>query len=151
MVAIEVSVEEKGEAFIRSDSQYWYESPVGHSRHSYWTYTMATKEDCWAEWRPALPETGLYEVMAFIPSANATTQQARYQVTHRRGTDVAIIDQSLYFDQWASLGSYPFSISPAMPAAVRLSDQTGEPFTRDKARRKQIAFDAIRFVRVEGG
>jgi hypothetical protein len=111
---------------------------------------MATKEDCCAEWQPALPETGLYEVRAFIPSVYATSRQARYQITHRRGTDVAIIDQPRYFDQWASLGRYAFSISPTMPSVVRLSDQTGEPFTRHKAGRKQIAFDAVRFVRVEG-
>jgi hypothetical protein len=91
----------------------------------------------------------MYEVTAFIPAVNATTKQARYQVTHRRGTDVTIIDQSRYFNQWASLGRYPFSTSPSMPSVVRLSDRTGEPFTRDKASRKQIAFDAIRFALVE--
>jgi hypothetical protein len=112
---------------------------------------MSTKEDCTAKWRPQLPDTGLYEVMAFIPSVNATSRRARYQITHRRGVDVATVDQSRYFDQWASLGQYAFSISPAMPSIVRLSDQTGEPYTREKARRKQIAFDAIRFVRVEPG
>jgi hypothetical protein len=110
---------------------------------------MSTKEDCAAEWRPQLPETGLYEVMAFIPSTNATSRQARYQITHRRGIDFATVDQSRFYDQWASLGQYPFSISPAMLSVVRLSDQTGEPYTRERARRKQIAFDAIRFVRVE--
>jgi hypothetical protein len=88
--------------------------------------------------------------MAFIPSVNATSRQARYQITHRRGVDIAIVDQSRYFDQWVSLGHYPFSTSPTMPSIVRLSDQTGEPFTRHKAGRKQIAFDAVRFVRVEG-
>jgi len=150
-VGVEVSVEEDDPGFTRSESKYWYSSQAGHSGHSYWTYAMATKEDCWAVWRPKLPATGLYEVMAFIPSANATTRQAGYQVTHRRGTDLVVVDQSRYFDQWASLGRYPFSTSPAMPAAVRLSDQTGEPFTRDKANRKQIVFDAMRFVRVEEG
>jgi hypothetical protein len=150
MVGVEVTIEEDDEGCTRSVSKYWYESQVGHGGHSYWTYAMATKEDCWAEWRAKLPVTGLYEVMAFIPSVNATTQQARYQITHRRGTDTAIVDQSRYFDQWVSLGRFPFSIAPTMPGVVRLSDQTGESFTRDKAGRKQIAFDAMRFVRVEG-
>jgi hypothetical protein len=57
---------------------------------------MATKQDCCAEWRPELPATGLYEVRAFIPSVNATSGQARYQITHRRGTDVAIVDQARF-------------------------------------------------------
>lgn len=148
-VGVEVTVEEEGEAFTKSESKYWYESKTGHAGHSYWTYAMRTKEDCWAEWQPKLPHTGLYEVTAFIPAVNATTKQARYQVTHRRGTDVAIVDQSRYYNEWAFLGQYPFSTSPSMPSVVRLSDQTGEPFTREKASRKQIAFDAIRFVLVE--
>jgi hypothetical protein len=150
MVRVQVTVEEDDEACTRSESKYWYESATGHGGHSFWTYTMATKEDCRAEWRPDVPETGLYEVMAFIPSVNATSRQARYHITHRRGTDVALVDQSRYFDQWASLGRYAFSISSSMPSVVRLSDRTGEPFTRHKAGRKQIAFDALRFVRVEG-
>jgi murein DD-endopeptidase MepM/ murein hydrolase activator NlpD len=149
MVGVQVTVEEDGEDCTRSQSKYWYDSSVGHADHSFWTYTMSTKEDCTAEWRPQIPETGLYEVLTFIPSLNATSRQARYQIRHRRGIDSATVDQSRYFDQWASLGEYPFSISSAMPSVVRLSDQTGEPFTRDKASRKQIAFDAIRFVRVE--
>jgi hypothetical protein len=148
-VGVEAIVEEDGEGFTRSESKYWYKSSAGHNDHSLWTYTMRTKEDCWAEWRPDLPETGLYEVLAFIPRINATSKQARYQITHRRGVDVAIIDQSRYYDEWASLGRYPCSISPAMPTIIRLSDQTGEPFTRDKAGRKQLAFDAIRFARIE--
>ena len=142
-------VEEDGEGFTRSESKYWYESSAGHNGRSLWTYTMRTKEDCWAEWRPDLPETGLYEVLAFIPRINATSKQARYQITHRRGVDVAIVDQSRYFDEWASLGRYPCSISPTMPTIIRLSDQTGEPFTRNKAGRKQLAFDAICFVRIQ--
>jgi hypothetical protein len=149
MVGVQVTVEEDGDGCTRSPSKYWYDSSVGHGGHAFWTYAMSTKEDCWAEWRPALPQTGLYEVMAYIPSVNATSQQAGYRITHRRGVDTITIDQSRYFDQWASLGQYPFSISPAMPAIVRLSDQTGEPFTRDKAGRKQIAFDAIRFVQAQ--
>ncbi len=150
-LAVEVTLEEDDEACIRSESRYWHRSSIGHGDGSYWTYTMRGKEDCWAEWRPVLPRTGLYEVMAYIPAANATSVQAGYEITHRRGTQVVIIDQSRYFNQWVSLGRYPFSISLSMSAVVRLSDMTGEPFTRDKASRKQIAFDAIRFGLIEQG
>jgi hypothetical protein len=148
-LGVEITLEEDDDACIRSVSRYWHPAPIGHGGGSLWTYTMRSKEDCWAEWRPTLPRTGLYEVMAFIPSANATSQQAGYEITHRRGSDVVVIDQSRYFDQWVSLGQYPFSLAASMPSVVRLSDMTGEPFTRDIASRKQIAFDAIRFVLVE--
>ena len=60
-----------------------------------------------------------------------------------------VVDQSRYFNQWVSLGRYPFSISPSMPAAVRLSDRTGEPYTPSVKYRKKVAFDAVRFVLVE--
>ena len=146
-----VSVEEDSANFVRSESEYWVDSSVGHQGHAYWTYCMKTREDCVAEWRPALPQTGLYEVMAHIPSRNASSRQARYQVSHRRGKTEVLINQSRYFNQWVSLGRFPFSISPAMPAVVRLSDKTGEPYTRNKRYRKKIAYDAIRFVLVESG
>ncbi len=150
-VGVMVSVEEDGANFVRSESEYWVDSTVGHQGHAYWTYCMKTREDCVAEWRPALPQTGLYEVMAFIPSRNASSRQARYQVSHRRGKTEVVINQSRYYNQWVSLGRFPFSISPAMPAVVRLSDKTGEPYTRNKRYRKKVAFDAIRFVLVESG
>ena len=90
-------------------------------------------------------------VMVSIPSSNATSRKARYRVSHRRGSTDVVVDQSRYFNQWVSLGRFAFSSSPAMPATVRLSDKTGEPYTRNKRYRKKIAFDAIRFVLVEGG
>jgi GH25 family lysozyme M1 (1,4-beta-N-acetylmuramidase) len=148
-VGVEVSVDDREAAFHRSQSSFWHESTVGHKGHSYWTYCMKTREDCVAEWKPALPQTGLYDVMVFIPSKNATSRRARYKVSHRRGDTEVVVDQSRYFDQWVSLGRFPFSISPSMPAVVRLSDNTGEPYTRSVRYRKKIAFDAVRFVLVE--
>ncbi|MBN1284003.1 MAG: peptidoglycan DD-metalloendopeptidase family protein [Anaerolineae bacterium] len=139
---VEITLDEVDKGFVKSSSEYWYEAPVGYRGRSYWTHTLAGEEDCWAEWRPEITQTGLYEVMAFIPSQNATTKQARYKVTHRRGTDTVSVDQSRYFDQWVSLGRYPLSIHPSMPTVVRLSDMTGEPL----ANRVQIGFDAMRFI-----
>jgi len=149
LIAVEITLDEESERINRAPSGHWNDSPVGYRGHSYWTHTLKGKEDCWMEWRPELPRTGLYEVMAFIPSQNATSKQARYEVTHRRGTDVVLVDQSRYFNQWVSLGRFPFSISPSLPAVVRLGDRTGEPYTPDKASRKQIAFDAMRFIPIE--
>jgi hypothetical protein len=148
-VGVEVAVDDWSADFERSDSNYWYQSPVGYKGHSYWTYCMKTREDCVAQWKPTLPQTGLYEVMAFIPSKQATSRQARYLVKHRRGESEVVIDQSRYFDQWVSLGRFAFSVSPSMPAIVRLSDKTGEPYTPSVKYRKKVAFDAVRFVLVE--
>jgi hypothetical protein len=142
----QVMVEETGEAFVRSESEYWHEAEIGHDRHIYWTWTVSAEqgEDCWAEWRPKLPQAGLYEVFAYIPARYATTRQARYRVSHRRGTAEVVVDQYAYSNEWAPLGTYAFST--VQPAMVRLSDLTGEPYTRDRAKRKQIAFDAVKWV-----
>jgi len=144
---LKIIVDDADEVFIRSESNYWYETPYyGYWGHTYWTWTVSEQqgEDCWAEWRPKLPQTGLYEVFAFVPRRYTTTRSARYQVTHRRGVDVVTVDQSRYYDRWVSLGTYAFST--VQPGYVRLSDVTGEPYTRDESQRKQIAFDAVMWV-----
>ena len=77
-----------------------------------------------------------------MPGQYATTRSARYQITHRRGVDVVTVDQSLYYDEWVSLGAYSFSI--VQPGYVRLIDVTGEPCTPPQC--TQIAFDAVMWV-----
>jgi murein DD-endopeptidase MepM/ murein hydrolase activator NlpD len=144
--ATQASIDETSEAFSRSESEYWQEAQAGHGKHIYWTWTVSAEqgEDCVAEWQPKLPHKGLYEVFAYIPADYATTRQARYRVTHGRGTAEVIVDQYAYSNEWVSLGTYAFST--ARPAIVRLSDLTGEPYTRDRAQRKQIAFDTVKWV-----
>jgi hypothetical protein len=88
-----------------------------------------------------LPQPGFYEVFAFVPREYATTRSAHYQITHRQGVDVVTVDQSLYHDEWVSLGTYAFSV--AQPGYVRLSDVTGEPCPPQC---NQIAFDAVMWV-----
>lgn len=146
-LGVEVTVDSP--SFIRAESRYWHEMDLGYSGKAYWTYTLSTKEDCWAEWRPLLPQPGFYHVFAFIPGDNATSKQARYKINHHRGITLVTIDQSPYYNQWVSLGHFPFSTSRLMPAHVQLSDHTGEPYTRDRSTRKKVAFDALRFVLVE--
>ena len=141
-----VIVDNADEVFIRSESKHWYEAPYyyGYRGHTYWTWTVSEEqeEDCWAEWRPVLPQPGLYEVFAFVPRQYAATHSARYQITHRRGVDVVTVDQSLYYDEWVSLGAYAFST--VQPGYVRLSDVTGEPCIPPQC--TQIAFDAVMWV-----
>ena len=142
----QVTVEETSDAFFLSDSKYWHEAEIGHDQHIYWTWTVSAEqgEDCVAEWRARLPQAGMYEVFAYIPARYATTRRARYRVTHRRGKTERTVDQYAYSNEWVSLGTYAFSA--VQQAAVRLSDLTGEPYTRDRAKGKQIAFDAVKWV-----
>lgn len=145
-VKVEITVDDAKEVFVRSESKYWHEAAYGYKGHTYWTWTVSEEqgEDCWAEWRPRLPQTGLYEVFAFVPRQYATTRSARYQITHRRGVNAVTVDQSRYYDVWMSLGTYAFST--VQPGYVRLGDVTGEPYTRDESQRKQIAFDAVMWI-----
>lgn len=146
-----IVVDDADPGFVRTACRYWFESNIGYGNHTFWTWTVGEQQgaDCGAVWRPPLRESGLYEVFAFIPRRFATTKQAKYQITHRRGTTTVTINQSEYFDEWVSLGSYAFSTE--MPASVRLSDLTGEPLSPNEADRLQIAFDAIMWSRVAGG
>lgn len=142
-------VDNQDSGFARSPSKYWQTADKGYGDQAWWTWTVSAEqgEDCVATWTPHLPQAGLYEVFAFIPSHNATTQQARYQITYQDGQAEKIVRQVDYFKTWVSLGRYSFS--PERGGQVRLSDLTGEPYTRDKSTRKQIAFDAVMWVLVE--
>jgi hypothetical protein len=141
-----IVVDDDQAGFVRYGSEYWYESEIGCGGHAYWTWTVDEMqgEDCVAEWVPVLVRSGYYEVMVHVPRQNATTERARYWVTHRRGRSLVTIDQSSYFDEWVSLGRFAFSTAQA--AGVRTSDMTGETFHRDRTKRRAIAFDAVRFI-----
>ncbi len=144
-----ITIDDESLNFSRSESDYWHESNIGYRGRSYWTWTVDENqgEDCVAKWQPKLEESGYYEVMVYVPRKNATTNQAHYWITHRRGEDVVIIDQARYYGEWVSLGYFAFSTQ--QPAQVRLSDMTGEAYHRDKNKRRAISFDAIRFILVE--
>ncbi len=146
-----LKVDDADAGCVRSQSRFWFESDKGYLDHSYWTWTASEEqgEECWVEWRPKIPQTGLYEVFVFVPAQNSNTRHARYKITHRRGDATVEINQNDHSNEWVSLGTHPFST--VQPACVRLSDVTGEPFTRDGAGRRQIAFDAIMWTFVKPG
>ena len=148
--AITLTVDDQDPGFERSDSEYWYAGDVGFDGRCWWTWTVGTgqSEDCVAVWTPQLPRSGLYEVYAYIPRRYASTRHAQYLVRHARGETTVAVVQNDYYDEWTSLGTYTFSVQ--QDSYVRLSDVTGEPYSRDRALRHQIAFDAIMWVLVEG-
>jgi hypothetical protein len=141
-----VTVDDGGAGFVRYGTDFWHDSDIGYGGHALWTWTVdgMQGEECVAEWVPVLSQGGYYEIMVYVPRQNATTRQAHYWVTHRRGRTMITVDQSNYYDEWVSLGR--FALSTAQPASVRLGDMTGETYHRDASKRKAIAFDAVRFV-----
>jgi murein DD-endopeptidase MepM/ murein hydrolase activator NlpD len=120
--------------------QAWFSAPRGYLGRTLWAYTIRDQETAEAEWRPALRDGGEYEVFAYVPGENATTTNAQYIVAHAEGETVVSVNQEVLFDDWASLGKFRFSVGNS--GSVRLSNETGEANTR------QIAFDAMRWVRL---
>jgi hypothetical protein len=135
--------------FVRhGNPAFWFEADVGYGNHMIWTYVNGDAVSNWIEWRPDLPACGVYAVSAFIPSQNATTQEARYEVYHTHGSGimpadesprVIVVNQSAYSDEWVPLGTYRFERS--QDSYVRLTDATGE----DPNSLRKIGFDAVRW------
>lgn len=119
-------------------SQYWHEVDAGYAGNAWWTYsTGAPPDTCVVRWNPVLPEPGEYDVYAFIPSERATATGI-YHLQTPSGWEEASLDQSLYSDQWAWLGTFSLGTEPVL----RLGDYTGTGG-------EYIAFDAVRFDRVQ--
>jgi hypothetical protein len=106
-----------------------------------WTSNYSQTVENYARW--SLPITATlpmtYEVYAFIPRYNSSTDNAIYTISRGGITTTKAISQSAYYAEWVSLGKHVFTSAGAN--FVLLTDKTGEP---DNARR--IGFDAMAFV-----
>jgi len=116
-----------------ADPAFWHEGIGGYENHFWWTYSTLAADTCYCEWIPILPTVGDYEVLVYIPSTDAVAN-ARYKVHHSGGIDTVIVNQSLFFNEWVSIGEYSFAGESG--EKVYLGDATGESGNR-------IAFDAV--------
>lgn len=140
----EIIVDDKSSGFQKAGpSDSWYERSVGYDNHTYWTYNSSAQVYNYAKWVPGLPQAGNYEVLAFIPSSRADTKNARYRIHHNGQDNAYVVDQSVYFDKWVSLGTYSFAASGDQ--YVYLDDVTGEAYASRK-----IGFDAVKFALKNG-
>ncbi len=128
--------------FRKADVDHWYSAPYGFQGTMLWSYAAAEAEANWAEWHPALPEAGQWQVWAYIPGNYATTTKARYKIDYAVGETEIAVDQSKYSNDWVLLGAYHFEPGHGY---VRLSDVTGE---RSQDLPPIVAFDAICWTRV---
>ncbi|MBL0386523.1 N-acetylmuramoyl-L-alanine amidase [Tumebacillus sp. ITR2] len=118
-------------------SQYWH--PItGYGLHNEINYTNGngTVISNYATWKPTIPVAGNYEVKVFIPSNYAATTGAKYEIHYNGGVVTKTVNQSLYSNQWVSLGTYNFATGTA--GYVKLGDNTGDKVS--------IGFDTIRFI-----
>jgi photosystem II stability/assembly factor-like uncharacterized protein len=131
----------------------WYTLPVAalNNQTAYLTRSVndPTKSTNRGEWRPNLPQDGIYQVEAFVPSHSTIlwcsgskitrdTFGARYTINYTGGQNVVMVNQYPLNDEWYPLGQYPFSQGAA--GSVGLTDLTTDTVTRT------VAFSAMRFT-----
>ncbi|MEO0189804.1 MAG: T9SS type A sorting domain-containing protein [candidate division WOR-3 bacterium] len=117
-----------------STMRFYHDNLSGYNGHFWWTYTTISADTCYVTWTPHLPSAGTYEVLAYIPSTNATAN-ARYRIYYAGGNTTVTINQNNYSNQWVSLGIFPFNTTGGY---VYLGDASGTSMQR-------IAFDAMRW------
>lgn len=118
--------------FVKSSGDgedYWMDGPrgCGFNTHAYYTWSVddPLQSSNWAEWRPAVPASGQYELSAYAPycyTRRADTAGAVYDITHAHGTSTVTVDQSDNLGIWVPLGVYEFAAGTT--GKVRLTDLT---------------------------
>jgi murein DD-endopeptidase MepM/ murein hydrolase activator NlpD len=100
-------------------------------------------QDVYASYKPTLPKAGRYKIEVFIPHQNAEAHSALYFVIHymtgARIEQKVSLDQSLYFNQWASLGV--FDLDPTKPD----SGQVNQVDFSEESPPRSIVFSAVRW------
>lgn len=120
--------------------EWWHrETTVGYGNDMVWTTNTATRQDNYARWKPKLPQAGSYKVEAYIPSANATSERARYVIVASGASQTRIVNQNALSNVWADLGTYNFRADGT--EYIELGDVTGET-----SNSRRVGFDAMRFT-----
>ncbi|HOK38249.1 MAG: T9SS type A sorting domain-containing protein [Bacteroidales bacterium] len=123
-----------------STMRYYRDVNGGYNNHYWWTGSMTASNDiCWVTWKPNLSEEGYYKISAFIPSDNATAQNAHYRIYHEDTCTIVIKNQGEYHNEWTELGDFKFI--PGKDFYVYLGDSTGYAS-------QPMAFDAVKFERI---
>lgn len=119
----------------------WRQASEGYENHLFWTKNNDKRYPAynWGRWYPALDDAE-YEVFVYIPHRYTTTTNARYWISHVDGFTQKTVDQSLYSNQWVSLGTYRFQGTEQ--DYVSLADVTSE-----ERLSRLIAWDAMRWER----
>ncbi len=103
-------------------------------------YLLSNSFYGYARWKPTLPMKGRYEIFAFIPPANATTQNAIYKINTVNGLVTATINQNANKNGWVQLtNTLTRSFVLKCNGDVALDNDTGE------SERTQIVFDTMKF------
>lgn len=135
-----VIVDDDDTGFVRGGSETgWRTAAAGFDgRLTYtWNNDKVRPGYNWGRWYPHLA-AGRYELFVYIPDQHATTDNARYWISHQNGYTLRRVDQSAYNNSWVSLGTYTFRGTSR--DYVSLADVTFE-----NRLSHQIAYDAVKW------
>ncbi len=123
------------------DPNGWVAFANGYGGIGFWTannqYTQGQYN--WARWNLPPTRACYYEVSVYIPAGVASTQSARYWISHAGKYESRRVNQAAYANQWVSLGTFNFSGTGG--EYVSLSDVTGEAFMSTA-----VVVDAVNFA-----
>ncbi|MFY0698480.1 MAG: phosphodiester glycosidase family protein [Balneola sp.] len=92
------------------------------------------------EFKPDLPDEGLFELYGWWVSSGNRAKQAPFIVQHSSGTDTVYADQTINNSQWIKLGEYTFAGSNSDKVIIS---------NFGVATDRYVVADAIRFVGIE--
>ncbi len=135
----EIVIDSQHVGFIKSNTA-WQAVATSAGKTAYIAQNQALARSSRNEvrWYPGLTQPGEYEIWAYIPANLATTHRAQYTIVHANTFDTRTLNQSLYLNEWVSLGKYYFAATG--DEYVLLTDVTYEP---DQS--AVIVADALKF------
>jgi len=117
----------------------WKDMNQGYNGHFWYSLTtLKPMDSCYATWTPNIPQTGYYEVSAYIAYSQA--EAAKYKIYSLKGLDTLVINQKEIKDAWVSLGKYQFEKGNS--GYVHLGDASS-------IAGEAIVFDAVKWSYVD--
>ncbi len=116
----------------------WETGAYGEPYGSYYNWALTSGAGgAWAEaeWRPDLPDEGVYQVTTWYVQGANRADNATFTVHHAGGSTPVIIDQQTGGETWVSLGSYTFEAGTG-----------GYVTLHNEAHPSVVIADAIRFT-----
>ncbi len=116
-----IVVDDTSPSFIKTGN--WQQSAFGYAGSAIYSISTRGAFDAqpWqvrtfdtpavAVWQPTLPTAGRYRVLAYIPyciNGLDDSQLVHYRVRHSAGETTVRVDNSIYANGWADLGTYAF-------------------------------------------
>lgn len=145
-----------------ADCPHWHPvTGAGYSNDYQWTFDNNSSTDYWAEWRPNLPSSADYEILAWMPCGSGnqdnpdfTAWSAYYYMGNFGPIKVDQLTLGRYdatsyrrgCNRWIGFGIYNLPAGTA--SYVRIEDRTDESGI---IRSTKIGVDAVKFVRVNVG